>query len=331
MQLTRFGRTGLSVSRLCLGTATFGKQTDEAESHRILDAAADAGINFLDTADFYPMGAAHAQLGSTEEITGRWLKGKRHRFIVGSKAGAPMSPLPWDQGGSRKHLLDAIDASLRRLGTDYVDLYQLHWDDPTTPLDETLEAFDTIIRSGKARYIGISNILAYRLARSLGRSDVLRVARYVAVQPRYNLLFREIERELLPLAHEESLAVTPFNPLAGGLLTGKYSQDKAPEKGRFSQEIGKFGEVYQERYWHRRQFESVEQLRAIAKERGKPLATLAIAWILANPVITSVILGASRIDQLADTLAAADLAVDGELKKQLDELTAEYRRGDAAR
>ena len=203
MQLTKFGRTGMSVSRLCLGTATFGKQTDEAESHCILDAAADAGINLLDTADFYPMGAAHAQLGSTEEITGRWLKGKRHRFIVASKAGAPMSPLPWDQGGSRKHLLDAIDASLRRLGTDYVDLYQLHWDDPTTPLDETLEAFDTIVRSGKARYIGISNILAYRLARSLGRSDVLRVARYVSVQPRYNLLFREIERELLPLAQEE--------------------------------------------------------------------------------------------------------------------------------
>jgi 1-deoxyxylulose-5-phosphate synthase len=249
MQHTKFGRTGMSVSRLCLGTATFGKQTDEAESHRILDAAADAGINFLDTADFYPMGAAHAQLGSTEEITGRWLKGKRHRFIVASKAGAPMSPLPWDQGGSRKHLLDAIDASLRRLGTDYVDLYQLHWDAPTTPLDETLEAFDTIVRSGKARYIGISNILAYRLARSLGRSDVLRAARYVSVQPRYNLLFREIERELLPLAHEEGLAVIPFNPLAGGLLTGKYSLDKAPDKGRFSQEVGKFGEVYQERYW----------------------------------------------------------------------------------
>lgn len=331
MQFTKFGHTGISVSRLCLGTATFGKQTDEAESHRILDAAADAGINFLDTADFYPMGAAHAQLGGTEEITGSWLKGKRHRFIVASKAGAPMSSLPWDQGGSRKHLLDAIDASLRRLGTDYVDLYQLHWDDPTTPLDETLEAFDTIVRSGKAHYIGISNILAYRLARSLGRSDVLRVARYVCVQPRYNLLFREIERELLPLAQEEGLAVIPFNPLAGGLLTGKYSHEKAPDKGRFSEETGKFGEIYQDRYWHRRQFETVEQLSAIADERGKPLATLAIAWVLANPVITSVILGASRLDQLADTLAAADLALDGALKTQLDELTAQYRRGDAAR
>ena len=300
MQLAKFGHTGLTVSRLCLGTATFGKQTDEAESHRILDAAADAGINFLDTADFYPMGAAHAQLGSTEEITGRWLKGKRHRFIVASKAGAPMSPLPWDQGGSRKHMLDAIDASLRRLGTDYVDLYQLHWDDPTTPLDETLEAFDTIetleafdtiVRSGKARYIGISNILAYRLARSLGRSDVLRVARYVSVQPRYNLLFREIERELLPLAQEEGLAVIPFNPLAGGLLTGKYSHDKAPDKGRFSAEVGSsFASIYQERYWHQRQFATVEKLGEIAKQRGVPLPTLSVAWVLANPAITSVIL-----------------------------------------
>jgi len=149
MEFAKFGHSGLTVSRMCCGTATFLKQTDEAESHHILDAATDAGINFIDTADFYPMGAAQAQLGSTEEFTGRWLKGKRHRFIVTSKAGAPMSPLPCDQGGSRKHLLDAIDASLRRLGTDYVDLYQLHWDDAATPLDEALEAFDAIVRSGK--------------------------------------------------------------------------------------------------------------------------------------------------------------------------------------
>jgi phosphopantetheine--protein transferase-like protein len=140
MQFTTFGRTGVIVSRLCLGTATFGKQTDERVSHQILDKAEDAGINFIDTANFYPMGAEPTQLGSTEEITGRWLKGKRDRFIVATKAGAPMGPSPWDQGASRKHLLDAIDASLRRLGTDYVDLYQLHFDDPGTPLDETLEA-----------------------------------------------------------------------------------------------------------------------------------------------------------------------------------------------
>jgi len=329
MQFTKFGRTGLIVSRFCLGTATFGRQTDERVSHQILDKAADAGINFIDTANFYPMGAQPTQLGSTEEITGRWLKGKRDRFIVATKAGAPMGPAPWDQGGSRKHLLDAIDASLRRLGTDYVDLYQLHFDDPGTPLDETLEAFDVIVRTGKARYVGVSNILAYRLARAVGRSDVLRVGRFVSVQPRYNLLFREIERELLPLAQEEQLAVIPFNPLAGGLLTGKYRHDQMPDKGRFSVEVGKFGELYQDRYWHKRQFETVEKLGDIAKLRGEPLAKLSIAWVLANPVITSAILGASRLDQLTDTLAAVDLQLDGELKKHLDELTVEYRRGDA--
>ena len=248
MQFTKLGRTGVLVSRLCLGTATFGKQADEGVARQILDKAADAGINFIDTANFYPMGAEPGQFGSTEEITGRWLKGKRDRFIVATKAGAPMGPSPWDQGASRKHLLDAIDASLRRLGTDYVDLYQLHFDDPGTPLDETLEALDVIVRSGKARYLGVSNILAYRLARAVGRSDVLRVARFVSVQPRYNLLFREIERELLPLAQEETLAVFPFNPLAGGLLTGKYRHDQTPDTGRFSVEVGKFAEIYQDRY-----------------------------------------------------------------------------------
>ncbi len=300
MQLTRFGRTGVRVSRSCLGTATFGRQTDERLSLEILDKAADAGINFIDTANFYPRGAEPGQLGSSEEITGRWLKGRRDRFILATKAGAPMGPSPWDQGSSRKHLLDAIDASLRRLGADYMDLYQLHFDDPATPLDETLEALDVIVRSGKARYVGVSNILAYRLACAVGRSDVLRVARFVSVQPRYNLLFREIERELLPLAQEETLAVIPFNPLAGGLLTGKYQHDQAPDKGRFSAEVGSsFAAVYQERYWHERQFETVEKLGEIAKQRGVPLPTLSIAWVLANPAITSVILGASRPDQLA--------------------------------
>jgi aryl-alcohol dehydrogenase-like predicted oxidoreductase len=331
MQFTKLGRTGVLVSRLCLGTATFGKQTDEGVARQILDKAADAGINFIDTANFYPMGAEPGQFGSTEEITGRWLKGKRDRFIVATKAGAPMGPSPWDQGASRKHLLDAIDASLRRLGTDYVDLYQLHFDDPGTPLDETLEALDVIVRSGKARYLGVSNILAYRLARAVGRSDVLRVARFVSVQRRYNLLFREIERELLPLAQEETLAVFPFNPLAGGLLTGKYRHDQTPDTGRFSVEVGKFAEIYQDRYWHKRQFETVEKLGEIAKLRGEPLAKLSIAWVLANPAITSVILGASRLDQLTDTLAADDLQLDGELKQHLDELTVEYRRGDATR
>ena len=331
MKFTKFGPTGLSVSRLCLGTATFGKQTDESASQQILDKAAEAGINFIDTADAYPMGADLALVGRTEEITGRWLKGKRAGFIVATKGGAPMGPSSWDQGSSRKHLLDAVDASLRRLGTDYIDLYQLHVDDPETPLDETLEALDIIVRSGRARYIGVSNFLAYRVARAIGRSDALRVARPASIQPRYNLLFREIERELLPLAREENIAVIPFNPLAGGLLTGKHRHDAVPAKGRFSAEIGQFGAIYQARYWHEREFQTIEKLRELAGQLGEPLAKLSIAWVLANPAITSVILGASRLEQLTDTLAAVDLTIEGDLKKQFDDLTIEYRRGDAVR
>lgn len=331
MKFVQFGSTGLTVSRVCMGTATFGKQTDENTAQQILDKVADAGVNFIDTADMYPIGADLSLVGRTEEITGRWLKTKRNGFIVATKGGGPMGPSSWDQGTSRKHLIDAIDASLRRLGTDYVDLYQLHIDDPSTPLDESLAALDTIVRSGKARYAGVSNMLAYRVARALGRSDVLRITRPVSVQPRYNLLFREIERELLPLAEEEGLAVIPFNPLAGGLLAGKYQGSLIPEKGRFSSEIGQFGEIYRHRYWHEREFHTIEMLRGVASRQAVSLATLSVAWVLANPSITSVILGASRLDQLTDTLSAIDLEIDQELKKKLDDLTAEYRRGDASR
>ena len=242
-----------------------------------------------------------------------------------------MGPSAWDQGASRKHLLDAIDASLRRLGTDYVDLYQLHSDDANTPLDETLEALDVIVRSGKARYIGVSNFLAYRLARALGRADVLRVARFVSVQPRYNLLFRQIERELLPLADEEQLAVIPYNPLAGGLLTGKHRVDAAPTSGRFTETVGKAGAVYQERYWHQREFETIEKLKAIAAPTGESLTRISLAWVLANPLITSAIIGASSAEQLSDTLSTSELVLDAQVKTQLDEVSHEYRWGDAAR
>jgi len=331
MQYRQFGRTGLSVSRLCLGTMTFGLQTEDDVSHRILDTAADAGVNFIDTANVYPLGGGESIAGRTEEIVGRWLKGKRDRFILATKAVGKMGPSPWDQGASRKHLLDAIDASLQRLGTDYVDLYQLHSDDTHTPLDETLEALDVIVRSGKARYIGVSNFLAYRLARALGRSDVLRVARFVSVQPRYNLLFRQIERELLPLAAEEQLAVMPYNPLAGGLLTGKHQHDAAPASGRFTETVGKAGAMYQERYWHKREFDTIEQLKAIAAQTGESLTRVSLAWVLANPLVTSAIIGASRTEQLSDTLAASELVLDAQIKAQLDEASAAYRLGDAAR
>src|SRR5260221_838668 len=172
MKYTKFGKTGLRVSQLCLGTMTFGLECDVAQSNAILDAAAAGGIDFLDAADVYPLGGGHNTAGRTEQIVGDWLKGKRHQFIVATKCVGQMGPKPWDQGMSRKHILDAVDASLRRLGTDYVDLYQLHGYDPTTPLDEALSALDTVVRSGKARYVRVSNWPAYKLAPALGRGDV---------------------------------------------------------------------------------------------------------------------------------------------------------------
>ena len=326
MQFTKFGQTGLTVSRMTLGTGTFGKQTDEKEAHRMLDKAAEAGINFIDTADIYPPGA---EAGGAEIIAGRWLSNKRAGFILATKGGGKMGPAAWDTGSSRKHLLDAIDASLRRLNTDYVDLYQLHMDDPVTPIDQMVGAMDTILRSGKARYIGVSNFLAYRLAKALGRQDTLKLTRFVSVQPRYNLLFREIERELLPLVREEGLAAISFNPLAGGLLSGKYKHSDTPETGRFSAELGGFGKVYHARYWHEREFETVTRIQEIATQYGTPITTLSVAWVLANSAITSVILGASRVEQLTDTLAAADYKLDSTLKTRLDEASIEFRKGDA--
>jgi aryl-alcohol dehydrogenase-like predicted oxidoreductase len=331
---TRLGRTGLVVSRLALGTMTFGLQTDEAVSHRILDRAAEAGINFLDTADAYPLGGTWETAGRTEEIIGRWLRkdgaNRRGRFIIATKAFNKVGPDPWDQGNSRKHLLDAIDASLARLQTDHVDLYQLHMDDPNTPLDETLEALDAIVRSGRARYIGVSNFLAYRLARLIGRAEVRRLTQVVSAQPRYSLLFREIERELLPLAAEEGLGVISYNPLAGGLLTGKYQAGAQPENNtRFT--LGAAGSMYQDRYWNERCFSTVAQLHALADQAGVPLATLAVAWVMANPLITAPLLGASQPGQLDATIAAAGYRLDPALKQTLDEMTAEYRKGDAPR
>ena len=325
MQFVKFGQTGLTVSRLILGTGTFGKQTDEREAHRMLDKVAEAGINFIDTADIYPPGA---EAGGSEIITGRWLSNRRAGFILATKGGGKMGQAAWDAGNSRKHLLDAIDASLRRLNTDYVDLYQLHMDDRIAPIDETVAAMDTIVRSGRARYIGVSNFLAYRLAKALGRQETLMLTRFVSAQPRYNLLFREVERELFPLAREEGIAVIPFNPLAGGLLSGKYKHSDTPEKGRFSAELGGFGKSYHARYWHEREFETVARVQEIAKQQGEPITALSVAWVLANPAVTSVILGASRVEQVNDTLAAADYRLDSELKAKLDEVTIEYRRGD---
>ena len=330
MRHTRLGRTGLSVSRLCLGTMTFGLQCDEAASRAILDRAAAGGITFLDTADVYPVGGGLETVGRTEEIVGRWLEGRRQDFVVATKCVGAMSARPWDRGASRKHILDAIDGSLRRLRTDYVDLYQLHHPDPETPIDETLRALDDVVRAGKARYVGCSNFPAYQVARAIGRSEVLGVARFDSAQPRYNMLFRQIERDLLPLCREEGIGVIPYNPLAGGLLSGKHRRDAGPTPGtRFT--LGSAAQRYQERYWHASEFETVEALRPLAALAGLSLTSLALAWVLAEPAVTAPIVGASRPEQLDAAIAATEKPIDAALKARLDELTLEYRRGDDPR
>jgi aryl-alcohol dehydrogenase (NADP+) len=295
-----------------------------------MDKAAGAGVDFFDTSDAYPLGGDFSTRGRTEEIIGRWLAGKRDRIVLATKCFVPMGPAPFDAGNSRKHIMSAVEGSLRRLQTDYIDLYQLHGYDQNTPIDETLSALDDLVHSGKVRYIGCSNFLTYQLVRAIGRSQTLRLARFDSVQPRYNLLFRQIEREMLPFCHEDGVGVISYNPIAGGLLSGKHNRATAPPEGsRFT--LGNAGSMYQERYWHERMFDTVEAIRKYADEAGVSLVTLSVAWVLANKAVTAPIIGASRPEQLDASLAAASYALDPGLKQHLDDLTHDYRMGDAPR
>ena len=332
MEYVRLGRTGLPVSRLCLGTMTFGLQCDEPTSVSILDAAYDAGITFLDTADVYPLGGDTSTVGRTEDIVGRWLAaspGRRDDIVLATKCVGAMGERPWQRGASRRHIVEAVDASLRRLGVERIDLYQLHSPDPETPIEESLQALDDLVRAGKVGYVGCSNFLAYQLARALGRSEALGLARFDSVQPRYNLLFRQIERELLPLAEQDGVGVIPYNPIAGGMLTGKHKRGAPTESTRFT--LGSASTNYQGRYWNDAAFDTVDALGELATEAGVSLTTLAVRWVLANPVITAPIIGASRPEQLADSIAALDAPLPDDLAARMDELTTQYRMGDAAR
>ena len=319
MQYRRLGQHGLEVPALCLGTMTFGLQVDEAVSQTILDKAFGAGLTFLDTADAYPLGGTRATIGDTEAIIGRWMKqrGNRDQLILATKCFAPTRRGPNNMGLSRQHIIESIDKSLQRLQTDYVDMYQSHGFDPKTPIEETLRAFDDLVTAGKVRYVGCSNYPAWRLGQALRAADKLGVSGYQSVQPRYNLLYREIETELLPLANDAGLGVLVYNPLAGGFLSGKYTVGQDPQAGtRFT--LGTAAERYQARYWHDAQFEAVETLKAIVQAMNLNMVSVAVAWVLAQKGVTSAIIGASRPEQLDANLAALTLTIDDELMAACD-------------
>jgi aryl-alcohol dehydrogenase-like predicted oxidoreductase len=322
MQQRRMGRTGLKVSEICLGTMTFAGQCDQVTSFEILDVAYGRGVTFLDTADAYPIPPTAETAGRTEEVIGGWLAFdplRRQQIVLATKCRFGVGHGANDQGLSRRHILEACEASLRRLRTDWIDLYQAHSPDPETPIDETLRAMDDLVRSGKVRYAGCSNYPAWQLALALSSSERHGWARYDCAQPRYNVLYREIEAELLPLCRDQGVGVIVYNPLAGGFLSGKHSPQAAPQLGtRFT--MGASGELYRERYWHAAQFEAVGRLKGYCQERGWNLATASIAWVLAQAGITSAIVGASRPDQLDATLAAVELDFDDDARSTFGEV-----------
>jgi len=302
VRYSKLGRTGLKVSAICLGTMLFGDQVNEETARAIVDTCWEAGVNFFDTADVYVQ-------GRSEEVLGRLLKGRRREAIIATKVQGTMGQGPNDRGLSRAHIMQAVEASLRRLQTDYIDLYQTHWPDYDTPLEETLRALDDLVHQGKVRYIGCSNYPAWYLCKSLWISDVRNLVRFDCAQPRYNLLDRAIEGELLPLCAEEGIGVIPYNPLAGGFLTGKYKRGQPPpEDTRFARRK----DLYVPRYWHDPNFDAVEKLVDAARRYGKTPPQLALAWLLHNPVITAPIVGASRPSQIEETLQAVDMTLSEE-------------------
>jgi aryl-alcohol dehydrogenase-like predicted oxidoreductase len=313
MKSKRMGQTGLKVTEICLGTMTFGMQCDESTSFAIMDKAIEHGVDFFDTADGYPMGGTLQTVGATENIVGKWLKGRRDKIVLATKCWVPMGRGANDRGLSRKHIFDAVEGSLRRLQTDYIDLYQAHSPDLETPLEETMRAYDDLVRQGKVRYLGCSNFKAWLLARALWISDKHGYARFDCVQPRYNMLFREIEHELLPLCHHQGVGVIAYNPLAGGFLTGKYQAHAQPEREtRFGFLSGTAQSIYHKRYWQDAQFAAVDHLQKYFSSRNKSLTQVAIAWVLAQPDVTSAIVGATSAAQLQQSLPATEVTLDSE-------------------
>ncbi|MCD6054036.1 MAG: aldo/keto reductase [Rubrobacteraceae bacterium] len=312
MEYRRLGDTGLMVSELCLGCMTFGREASEEDSKRLVDRFLDAGGNFIDTADVYSKGVS-------EEITGRAIKGVRDDVVLATKVYFPMGEGPNDTGLSRKHVTQGCEDSLRRLGTDYIDLYQVHCWDSATPLKETLSALTDLVRSGKVRYIGVSNFTGWQLVKSVCLSEANGLERFVCLQPQYSLVERNIEREILPICLEEGLGVIPWSPLGGGFLSGKYRREEEPPEGsRISEAVASM-----EEHWDRRATErnwaALDVVGRISEETDKSYAQISLNWLLRQDGVTAPIIGARTLEQLEDNLGASGWTLDEEQVEELSD------------
>ncbi|MGY5803831.1 aldo/keto reductase [Rhizobium sp. LEGMi12c] len=324
MRYNQLGNTGLFVSELCLGTMTFGEanpnnslwgsiaDVDQALADKIVEGSLAAGVNFIDTADVY-------SFGNSEKLLGQALKNlgvPRKDVVIATKVYGVMGDKPNDRGASRGHIMDSVQASLDRLQTDHIDLYQIHATDTVTPIDETLRALDDLVSRGLVRYVGVSNWQAWRIAKALGISERRGFARFETVQAYYSIAGRDLEREIVPLMSEEKLGLMVWSPLAGGLLSGKYGPG-APGNGEGRRASFDFPPVDKDRAWA-----CVAAMREVAEKHGSSVATVALAWILAKPFVTSIIIGAKRLDQLDQNLAAVKLKLDADDMAKLDEVSA---------
>jgi aryl-alcohol dehydrogenase-like predicted oxidoreductase len=319
MEYRRLGRTGLEVSELALGTMQFGWTADQQAAFEVMDAFVEAGGNLIDTADIYSRWAEGNPGGVSEEVIGRWMKtrGNRHQIVLATKVRGRMWDGPNGEGLSRAHIMRAVDDSLQRLQTDYIDLYQTHWFDADTPIEETMRALDDLVRAGKVRYVGCSNYPAWRLVESLWASDNNGFVSYVSLQPHYNLVHRaEFEREVAHVVKQYGIGVINYSPLAGGFLTGKYRRGEAvPDSAR--------AEGVKRRYYSDRNFDLLEKMEEIGKRHDKGVLQVALAWLLTNPLVTSPIIGANSVQQLEVSLDAVGFRLSDEEQASLNELSAE--------
>ncbi|MEX1019614.1 MAG: aldo/keto reductase [Litorilinea sp.] len=311
MEYRRMGRSGLKVSEVCLGTMTFGRSTDQAESQRIVDLALDSGVNFFDTADGYAD-------GDSEILLGKALKDRRREAVIASKFFNPMGTGPNDSGMSRVHIMQAVEDTLRRLQMDYLDIYYIHHVDTQTPLEEMLRALDDLVHQGKVRYTACSNYEAWRLMEALWISDSKDLARFECYQPQYSLVVRDIEEEIIPVCQHKGLGVVVWSPLAGGFLTGKYKPGQRTIEGSRSEE----GWAYPSRYFAANADETLQTLLDVAQETGRTPAQVAARWTLEQPAITSTIVGARTVEQFKDNLGAAGWRLEGEALERLNQVSA---------